>query len=98
MIIIITVIQEQQDILDSHTITLDGVIKALLENKLNWMKNNGFTYNNCSLTVAPSAGEVTITTGQENFLLLDMADIADWLQNAVDAKIRHINQIGALII
>lgn len=90
--------QTQQDILDAHTVTLDGVIKALLENKLNWMKNNGFVYNNCSLTVNPSAGETTITIGQENFLLLDMADIADWLQNAVDAKIRHINQIGALII
>lgn len=98
MIITITVIQTQQDILDAHTITLDEVIKALLENKLNWMKDNSFTYNNCSLNVNPSVGEVTITTGQENFLLLDMADIADWLQNAVDAKIRHIEQIGELII
>lgn len=98
MIITITVIQAQQDILDAHSITLDAVIKALLENKLNWMKNNGFTYNNCSLNVDPSAGEVTVTTGQENFLLLDMIDIADWVQNAVNAKIRHIDQIGVLII
>lgn len=90
MIITPVVTSQQNTTLANNNLTVDGLLKTLIEYKLNWMKDEGYAYNNCALTITPSGGSVTITIGQENFLLLDMVDIAIWVQNFIDETVRHL--------
>lgn len=98
MIITPTITAEQNTTLANNSLTVDGLMKTLIEYKLNWMKDNNYTYNNCSLTVTPSGSSVTITAGQENFLLLDMVDIEVWVQNFIDTTARRLDDNGGLVI
>lgn len=98
MIITPVITTGQDTTLANNSLTVDGLMKTLIEYKLNWMKNNNYTYNNCSLTVTPSGGSVTITVGQENFLLLDIADIEVWVQNFIDDTCRRLDDGKELII
>ena len=82
----------QNTTLGNNNLTVDVLMETLIEAKLNWMKNSGeFVYNNCSLSVAPFGGSVTTTAGQDNFLLMDMADIAVWVQNFIDETVRRLD-------
>lgn len=111
MIITPTTTAAQNTTLAANNLTVDGLLETLIEYKLNWMKTRGYAYNNCSLTVAPSGGSVTITTGQENFLKLDfgveslvaplndpLANIATWAQNFIDETARRLSANGGLVI
>ena len=98
MIITPITTEAQDTTLANNSQTVDGLLKTLIEYKLNWLKDQGYTYNNCSLTVEPSSGAVTLTTGQENYLLQDMADIEVWVQNFIDTTCRRLDDGKELII
>jgi len=97
MIITPTITPAQNTTLANNNVTVDELMKTLIEYKINWMKDK-FTYNNCSLTIDPSGGSVTLTTGQENFLLQDMVDIEVWVQNYIDDTCRRLDDGEGLII
>lgn len=103
MIIEPTITSQQNTILADNNLTVNGLLKTLIEYKLQWMIDHGYTYNNCSLTVTPSVGSVALTTGQENFLKLDfgteslveplndpLANMETWVQNFIDETVRHL--------
>lgn len=105
MIITPTTTAAQNTTLTANNLTMDGLLETLIEYKLGWMKARpGYAYNNCSLTVAPSSGSVTITLGQENFLKLDFDPvdyangIATWAQNFIDETARRLGANGGLVI
>lgn len=105
MIITPTITAAQNTTLANNNLTVDGLLETLIEYKLNWMKARpGYAYNNCSLSVAPSGGSVTITLGQENFLKLDFGaeslvepindpieNMRVWAQNFIDETVRHLD-------
>lgn len=112
MIITPTITPEQGITLASNNLTVEGLLKTLIEYKLGKMKDSpAYTYNNCSLTADPSAGSVNLTTGQVNFLKLDfgaesltdpindpIANIGMWIQNFIDDTCRRLDDGGGLII
>lgn len=110
MIITPTITAGQDTTLAANNLTVDGLLKTLVEYKLQWMIDHGYAYNNCSLTVTPSGGSVTLTTGQENFLKLDfgldsvdppndpLANMEVWVQNFINETVRHLNAGEGLII
>lgn len=113
MIITPTITAGQNTTLISNSLTVDGLLKTLIEYKIGWMKDrpSAYAYNGCSLTVTPSSGSVTLTTGQENFLKLDFGaeslvepindpieNMRVWAQNFIDETVRHLNAGEGLII
>ena len=112
MIITPTLTANQNTTLAANNLTVDGLLKTLIEYKVGCMKDRPeYTYNNCSLTVDPSGGSVTLTTGQENFLKLDfgaeslvdpindpVANMEVWLQNFIDQTCRRLDDEEGLII
>ena len=113
MIITPTTTAAQNATLAANNLTVDGLLKTLIEYKLNWMKDRptGYAYNACALTVTPAGGSVTTTTGQDNFLKLDfgvvslvnpindpIANIQVWAQNFIDETVRRLDLgIGKVI-
>lgn len=98
--------QAQDTTLAANNLTVDGLLKILIEYKIGWMKDrpSAYAYNGCSLTVTPSGGSVTLTTGQENFLKLDFGaeslvepindpieNMRVWAQNFIDETVRHLD-------
>lgn len=112
MIITPTLTAEQNTTLVNSNLTVEGLLKTLIEYKLEKMKDSPtYTYNNCSLTVDPPGGSVNLTTGQVNFLKLDfgaesltdpvndpLANIEMWIQNFVDDTCRRLDDGKGLII
>ncbi len=111
MIITPTTTSEQDITLANNNVIVDELMKTLIEYKLNWMKDRSgaYEFNNCSLTVNPADGSITLTTGQVNFLKLDfgsddppnndpIANIATWIQNYIDETTRHLDAGEGLII
>ncbi len=111
MIITLTTTIEQDTTLAANNLTVNGLLKTLIEYKLQWMIDHGYAYNNCSLTVTPSGGSVTLTTGQENFLKLDfgteslveplndpLTNMEIWAQNFIDETVRHLEAGEGTII
>lgn len=98
MIITPVTTAQQNTTLANNNLTVDGLLKTLIEYKLNRMKDKGYVYNNCALTVTPSSGSVTTTAGQDNFLLLDMKDISVWVQNFIDETVKRLDAGGGTVL
>ena len=112
MIITPTTTAGQDTALAANNLTVDGLLKTLIEYKVGCMKDRPeYAYNNCSLTVEPSGGSVTLTTGQENFLKLDfgveslvdplndpLANMEVWVQNFIDDTCRRLDDGKDLIL
>lgn len=102
MIITPAITLQQQATLAENNLTVDSLLKELIEYKINWMRDRAvYPYNNCSLTIDPSDGSVDLTTGQVNFLKLDfgsddppnndpIANMEIWVQNFIDESVRHL--------
>lgn len=105
MIITPTTTAGQDATLAANNLTVDGLLKTLIEYKISWMKARpGYAYNGCALTVTPAGSSVTITLGQENFLKLDfgaeslvipindpIANMQVWAQNFIDETVRRLD-------